>query len=63
MNKGFIIFFAKMVLIIAIAFIFFMAYIGFIYSFLDGVIPKLTSVYSTISFMVGGVAGIRIVDL
>lgn len=53
----------KTVIALLLSVIFFMAYVGFVYLFLDGNIPQMTSLWSTISLLIGGCIGIRLVDI
>lgn len=49
----------KIFLVIAIVFVFLMAYAGFIYIELDGVIPSLTLLYSSIVVLIGLIVGVK----
>ena len=53
---------AKTFIALLFGFIFFMAYVGFVYLFLGGNIPPMTSLWSSISLLVGMFVGAREVD-
>ena len=53
----------KALIIMLMVIVFFLAYVGFVYLVLDGNIPKLTSLYSTISIILGLYVGVRLTDI
>lgn len=60
--KGIFTLIAKASIVLLFGIIFFMSYVGFVYIFLGGNIPKMTSLWSSISLLIGMFVGGRLVE-